>query len=427
MEIEAATRSPTSESPLPESGGTPGRALRVGVLDNGSPRGELLHELFSSGSWCRCEQVSLEAAGSDEVSEGFDAVVLVDRPDTSPTADTSLRSLQHRRLKRLGEARVGVLILTDRPWEFADYSVGVVCLPSDSSMDAVRGVVLALAHLRPVIRQVNKQFAAIRRLGKNLQKRFTETDRELQLASRLQRDFLPQETLEAGPLQFTTMFRPCTWVSGDIFDIFRLDETHWGFYLADAVGHGVAAGLLAMYIKHAIRPKRTYEGGYELHSPSKVLGHLNDVLASHDLSDSQFITGWYGIINIETLVLNYAVAGHPPALHIDPEGHIQELHGDGCLLGLTRGMVFSDETITLGPGHRILVYSDGLEPTFIAKRPPLPQMPIFEEGISELLRQPASDFLVRLSERLDTAPGSLAQEDDVSLLMMDVAGEVSVP
>ena len=76
---------------------------------------------------CRCEQVSLEAAAGHDLPDGFDAAVLVDRPDTSPAADTSLRSLQHRRLERLGKARVGVLILTDRPWVFADFSVGVVC------------------------------------------------------------------------------------------------------------------------------------------------------------------------------------------------------------------------------------------------------------------------------------------------------------
>ena len=182
-----------------------------------------------------------------------------------------------------------------------------------------------------------------------------------------------------------------------------------------------------MYIKHAIRPKRTHENGYELYSPSTVLGQLNDVLASHGLSDSQFITGWYGVINTETLILNFSVAGHPPALHIGHEGTIRELHGDGCLLGLTQGMVFSDETVTLRPGDRILVYSDGLEPTLIAQRPPMPQTPIFEPGIPELLQQPASDFVVRLCEQLDTTPGSLAQEDDVSLLMMDVCGGVRGP
>jgi serine phosphatase RsbU (regulator of sigma subunit) len=398
------------------------RTILVGVFDNGPPRVEPLQSLFSSGSWCRCEQISLEATGRYEGPERFDAVVLADRPDASPAADASLISLQQQRLERLGKAQVGVLILTDRPWVFADFSVGVVCLASDSSQEVVRGALLVLARMRPAIRQVHEQFVVVKHLNKNLRERFVETNRELQLASRLQRDFLPKENSRAGPLQFTTMFRPCTWVSGDIFDIFRLDERHWGFYLADAVGHGVAAGLLAMYIKHAIRPKRIHEGGYELYPPSKVLGHLNDVLASHGLSDSQFITGWYGVINIETLVLDFAVAGHPPALHIDPEGGIRELHGEGCLLGLAPGMVFSDETITLGPGHRILVYSDGLEPTFIAQRPPMPRAPIFEAGIPELLRQPANDLVVRLRERLDTAPGSLAQEDDVSLLMMDVDG-----
>ena len=420
METATATTSDTCQTPSGTKHATSGRIIRIGVLEADPQNSELLRGLFAAEDWCHCRQVVVDPADGLEAVEGFDVTLLVDRPEASPEADASLRSLQHRRLERLSQRRMSVLVLTDRPWAFAGFNLGVMCLPADSSLELVQGALMALAHVRPVVRQVDKQLGAMQRLSRNLQKRFAETDQELQLASRLQRDFLPHEIPEIGPLRFTTMFRPCSWVSGDIFDIFRLDEHHWGFYLADAVGHGVAAGLLAMYIKHAIQPKRIGRDGYELLPPSQVLAHLNDVLACQDLPNSQFITGWYGFINIETLVLKYAVAGHPPALHVSPDGNIRELRGDGCLLGLGTGVAFSDESVTLQPGHRVLVYSDGLEPTLIAHRPPMPEEPRFEGGICELLQEPADDFVVHLRERLDSAPGSLTQADDVSVLMMDV-------
>ncbi len=396
--------------------------IRVGVLDTENREGDLANRLLSSKTWCCCQRVEMDADNDYGVLKAFDAMMLVDRPANTSREDEALQGRHDGFLDLFQKRRIGVLIVTSRPWMYAGFNAGVVCLPPDASLEKAQGVLAALAHMRPMIREVDKQLSAMQRLSKNLRKRFDETDRELQLAARLQRDFLPQELPSDGPFRFSSMFRPCSWVSGDIFDVFRLDEKHWGFYLADAVGHGVAAGLLTMYIKHAIRPKRILTDGYELVPPSEVLSNLNDQLTSQGLPDSPFITGWYGTVNIETLVLNYAVAGHPPPILIDVDGRIRELHGDGCLLGISRGERFSDESVHLKPGQRVIVYSDGLEPTLIAHRPQMPKLPTFEEGIPELLRLDADDLLKRLRMRLDNTPGSLMQVDDVTLLMLDVLG-----
>jgi len=66
-------------------------------------------------------------------------------------------------------------------------------------------------------------------------------DQELRLDSRLQRDFLPKQLPTVGDIRFHVLYRPATWVCGDVYDVQRLDERFIGFYLADAVGHGVAA------------------------------------------------------------------------------------------------------------------------------------------------------------------------------------------
>ncbi len=394
-------------------------AVCVGVVDGSDGHAGLLETLRSLPTWC-VEDVQLEGENDFGALKGFDVVILLDPPAGVGEEDERRRRQRQTQLELLSKRRIGALVLTDRSWFYAGYSFGLVTLPLEAPAEKVQGVLIALAHMRPLLRQLDQQLSAMQRLGRSMQKQLTATDHELHLAERLQRDFLPKDLPKSGPLRFTTLFRPCSWVSGDIFDVFRLDEAHWGFYLADAVGHGVAAGLLTMYIKHAIRPKRILRQGYKLARPSEVLNHLNELLISQGLPDSQFITAWYGLMNVERMMLHYSVAGHPAPLLINPRGEIRELHGEGCVLGISTGEVFEDEAVSLKPGDRVMVFSDGLEETLIARRPQPPAQPVFEKGIPELLRLPADDFLERLRERLDNTPGSLSQPDDVTALVVDV-------
>lgn len=396
-------------------------AVRVGILNAAAAGPAVVARLVAGHGDCRGEPISLSSENDFGALAAFGAMLVVDEGDAASGAD-AIRRRNEEQITLLRKRRIGAVVLTRRPWAYSAFQAGVICLSPDAPADRIEGALVAMAHLRPVLREVDKQVQAMQRLGRSLQKRFEATDRELNLAAKLQRDFLPQDLPQIGRFRFSSLFRPCSWVSGDIFDVFRLDETHWGFYLADAVGHGVAAGLLTMYIKHAIRPKRVTADGYELVPPNEVLAHLNDLLVSQGLTDSQFITGWYGLLDTESGVLRYAVAGHPPALLINASGEIRELFGDGCLIGLTRGENFSLESVRLQPGDRVIVYSDGLEPVLLSNRPPLPQVPTFEEGIPATLCLPQARLMEKLRERLDTMPGSLAQADDVTALILDVAG-----
>ena len=96
-------------------------------------------------------------------------------------------------------------------------------------------------------------------------------DDELRLAARLQQDFLPKSLPRIGRVRFHTLFRPAGYVSGDLYDVMRLDEKHVGFYIADAVGHGMPAALLTMFIKNALVTKQIVEIGYRLLAPGATM------------------------------------------------------------------------------------------------------------------------------------------------------------
>lgn len=398
-----------------------GPIVQVALVDIGGSPPEIVRQLTQAHDRCICTPTDITTEDRPAAFRRFDVAVMVDRGG-GRTETGRVDAGQEERLRRLEQFGLGAIVFTDRSWAFATHGPGVVSLPSDASLDLVYGALLSMARSRPVLRQIDRQVVNLTRLGETLRRQMEETDHELQLASRLQHDFLPKDLHDAGLLHFETVYRPCTWVSGDIFDIFRLDERHFGFYLADAVGHGVAAGLLTMYIKHAIRPKRIYEHSYELVRPSEVLSMLNDQLAMQGLPDSQFITLWYGLLNFETLELTYASAGHPPPWRVAADGTMQQLtHEDGCPLGLQAGEGFSDERFPLCRGDRLIVYSDGLEESLIAERRPMPDLPTFRSGVAELLRLPGPALIQRLHERLDNEPGSLRRADDVTMVLVDVA------
>ena len=209
------------------------------------------------------------------------------------------------------------------------------------------------------------EVAHLRRRTATLDDHLSRLDGELRLAGRLQRDFLPKSLPHVGPARFSALFRPAAHVSGDFYNVCRLDEDHVGFYVADAVGHGVPAALLTMFIKHALLTKQIVPGGgYRLVSPGESLAHLNAALLEQGLSGSTFATAAYGVVNVRTRHVTVARAGHPSPLLMRRDGTVTPVDCDGGLLGILPDEVYTEAEFTLAPGDQLLLYTDGVEVAF---------------------------------------------------------------
>ena len=107
---------------------------------------------------------------------------------------------------------------------------------------------------------------------------------------------------------------------GDIYDVARLDEDHVAFFVADAVGHGMPAALLTIFLKRTLQTKEFTKDGYRLISPDEALAHLNKELVQQQLSMCQFVTMAYAILNTKTLELSWSRAGHPSPMLLKTSG-----------------------------------------------------------------------------------------------------------
>ena len=185
---------------------------------------------------------------------------------------------------------------------------------------------------------------------------------QLRLAGLVQQDFLPAKLPNTEEVQWATLFLPAEWVSGDIYDIVRIDEQHIGFYVADIVGHGMPAALLTIFLKQALIMRETIGNNYRIFSPAEVVRNLNMRMTAQKLSGYQFATCCYCLLNTKTLQLTYARAGHPYPILIRPGQEPEQLQIRGSLLGIFEQAEYVQGTVQLQPGDKLLLFSDGAEP-----------------------------------------------------------------
>jgi phosphoserine phosphatase RsbU/P len=285
------------------------------------------------------------------------------------------------------------------------------------------------AHIERQVESVAREVEALRgeldqmrRRDEALNTYMRKMDEELRMAARLQQDFLPKTMPQIGRVRFHTLFRPAGYVSGDLYDVTRLDEKRIGFYMADAVGHGVPAALLTMFIKHALQTKEIDPRGkgYRLLEPSEALRRLNERLIDQNLSHSTFATALYGTIDVETLHVTIARAGHPHPIVVRADGTIDVLRAEGSLLGIFPDETYGDCSTRLRPGDRLVVYTDGLDVAFAsAAADGAHDIPQWQ---AELLRRrslPGEQLLAEFAEALDSESGSLRPKDDVTVVVVE--------
>jgi len=241
---------------------------------------------------------------------------------------------------------------------------------------------------------------------------------QLRLAGLVQQDFLPTRLPNTDETQWATVFLPAEWVSGDIYDVARIDEQHIGFYVADVVGHGMPAALLTIFLKQALVMRETVANNYRVFSPAEVVKNLNLRMTAQKLSGYQFATCCYCLLNIKTLQLTYARAGHPHPIVIRLGEPPRQLEVQGSLLGIFEQADYAQETVQLQPGDKLLLYSDGAEP-FIGSFNDQGHFGFYEE-FCEATKLPIVEVMDSFNTLMKTREIESSEIDDITLLGLEI-------
>lgn len=179
-------------------------------------------------------------------------------------------------------------------------------------------------------------------------------EKELSLASQIQRDFLPKENPKSKGFEIAGTNVPCYQVGGDYYDFIDIDPERIGITIADVSGKGVSASLLMASLRAALQSEVHSEYDIE-----RMVKKLNDFV-HRSSSTNKFITFFFSELNKKTSELKYINAGHNPPLIMDLKGNVRRLESSGFCLGMFPNIDYKLEKLNLNVGDTVLLFTDGI-------------------------------------------------------------------
>ena len=173
----------------------------------------------------------------------------------------------------------------------------------------------------------------------------------------VQRSLLPDlSSLEPGVgFRATAVWEPCTYASGDYYDVIALDDDRHLIALGDVMGHGAESSLMMAIARAEIR-----ELARGFRSTDELLVEL-DLYLRNNAPTRQGMSLVVAVYDRRDRLLQYSAAGHPfPFLLRD--GELTDLPGKpGLLLALPFliGRRYERCELELSVGDRVLLFTDG--------------------------------------------------------------------
>jgi serine phosphatase RsbU (regulator of sigma subunit) len=306
--------------------------------------------------------------------------------------------------------------------DFGDLSecideIGVTKLSYDARASMIAGVLFGMCQRNEQVSKLRSQVGLIQTLHSDMQDNLSLITNELEVAATVQKEFMSTEVNDVHGVSFSSLWRPASVVSGDMYDITQLDEDHVALFIADAIGHGISAAMLAMMLTRTLAANRFDSATGKFTQPSDILHSLNTALLERTGDSARFATAAYGILNCKTNQFTYAGAGHPPSLLSRFGKEPILLDSDGPLLGVFEHEDFHQQTIEFCTGDTLLMYSDGFETALGNQEYADGAMPTYLHSMQGFCTHSPDDILQQITAYLNQTSPSIA-EDDLTMICM---------
>ena len=238
-------------------------------------------------------------------------------------------------------------------------------------------------------------------------------DKELEYAKQIQLSALPTNFPEGEEYGIYAQMIAAKEVGGDFYDFYKLNDKTVAFLAADVSGKGIPAAMFMMTAKTII--KDLAESGMAVND---IFTKANEKLCENNES-GMFVTAWMGILDLTTGQVQVANAGHNPPLLKRADGSFEYLKTRaGFVLAGMEGVRYRVGELTLNPGDRLFLYTDGVpEATNVENK-------LYgEDRLLAFMNQnacmEAEKLLPALKTNIDEFVGEAPQFDDITMLMFD--------
>jgi serine phosphatase RsbU (regulator of sigma subunit) len=251
------------------------------------------------------------------------------------------------------------------------------------------------------------------KMAAHIRQQRDDYERDLTLASQVQRQVLPKPPIVPG-IELAAAMQTARLLGGDYYDFFQISDDIVDIVIADVSGKGAAASLLMPSLAVVLRVRAR-----ELPGPAAIIKDLDSVL-KQITGPANFVTVFYARVNPSLRTLEYANGGHNPPLLVRTRTQTTLLlEESGPIVGILPDAQFSDTVVKLESGDILTLYTDGVteqenenEDQFSIDR--LKNLILSKETDS------AATLVSDVTEAVSTFAGTKEQEDDLTLVVAKI-------
>jgi serine phosphatase RsbU (regulator of sigma subunit) len=227
-------------------------------------------------------------------------------------------------------------------------------------------------------------------------------EQQLNFAREIQRSFLPKRDPVIPGYDIAGRNTSSGQVGGDYYDFIPIVENHTGIAIADVSGKGMPAALIMASFRASLIAE--IRNNYSI----RTIGEKVNALLCESLEPGHYVTGVYGVLDSKHHILTFSNFGHNPPILLRQDGDVEYLQEGGQVLGVTESATFESQTVMLGPGDIVLMFTDGVTEVFDSNG--------LEFGIQrlvEVLIQNADKTAVEIAEVIDSKVTGFASPSHV--------------
>jgi len=239
-----------------------------------------------------------------------------------------------------------------------------------------------------------------------------EFDRELDIAAQIQRKLLPDRLPELETATLAVYNMPAKGVSGDYYDVFRLDDDTLGIAICDVAGKGIPAAMVMVMIRSILHLIVSAQ-----RDAATTLNWINRGITGRIELD-HYATIAFLIYDQKKREILYSNAAHLPLLvHRLGTGTTFKLDTEGLPIGIEKEARYEQKRFSVEPGDVVILCTDGILEAMNAAGQ--------QYGLGGLKRMVEKNAALSAAELVEAIRGDLLhfvvaarQQDDQTLLLL---------
>lgn len=290
------------------------------------------------------------------------------------------------------------------------------CLDSGATDFIIKPVIpkVLLARIRSAlsnreyILQIESQKKEISDSKEKLSEALASLEKDLRKARNIQETLIPKNFISSRSCKMFNYYKPMNEVGGDFFSFLEKEDTI-DLLFGDVSGHGISSAMVSCM---AVLCFQTMDRNNQIEEEFK---YLHQTLFSY--VKGHYITGIYLRLDTKNKILQYAYAGHHPAILIR-NNQLIELEGKGTPLILMREFITTSNSIQLEKGDKIFLFSDGLYEIYNLNNE-FYGSEQFLEKVKDMCHLQGNDFLKSIFNFSINYSGNVVK-DDMTLLLIEI-------